>query len=445
MRKVLIVGGGTSGLQLAHGLLHHGYDVTVINGSSSQEIRSDKPSITQFTLPSALAHEQAAGLAMWEHIAPRITGATLHLHVPDGQTATMRSRFEAYGVSVDRRVKMADWLESFEDRGGKVVIHGITVTDLDYFFRMFELIILATGSGELGQLFDQGQSRSDQPPRRTVAQVILDEVPHTEHAQWHPVSAPVGCHPGYKPEPVLSDYAEVVSTPQVRAILSPVLIDSGPQHVLQLMGPVGGEMDAWPDRPNSQELVALMKNLLHKHAPGLADRVAKASLLNDQDASLHRYNPHVRTPVATLPSGGLVLGMADAVVSTDDPIAAQANNVSSASANHYLSRILAHGNAEFDREWMTQTFTGHWSGSPTEEYPLAGMGQAATGLSQVLDRIWSPEAPAHLSEVLGAATKYQKIADRFLGDLDDPRRYAQWLYDPDTARAALSQAAAIQG
>src|SRR5690625_6742732 len=76
MRKVLIVGGGTSGLQLAHGLLHHGYDVTVINGSSSQEIRSDKPSITQFTLPSALAHEQAAGLAMWEHIAPRITGAT---------------------------------------------------------------------------------------------------------------------------------------------------------------------------------------------------------------------------------------------------------------------------------------------------------------------------------------------------------------------------------
>src|SRR5699024_12544651 len=46
---------------------------------------------------------------------------------------------------------------------------------------------------------------------RTVAQVILDEVPHTEHAQWHPVSAPVGCHPGYKPEPVLSDYAEVAA------------------------------------------------------------------------------------------------------------------------------------------------------------------------------------------------------------------------------------------
>ena len=440
MRKILIVGAGTSGLQLAHGLLHHGYDVTVINGSSSQEIRTSLPSITQFALPTALAHEQTAGLAMWEHLAPRISGTTLHLYPPDSAPTTMESAFDTYGVSVDRRVRIADWLEFFEDQGGKAIIHGVTVSDLDYFTRMFELVILAVGHGELGQLFDQDTQEPSTRPRR-VAQAIVEGVPHTPYAQWHIVDPPPDARPGAMFEPVVSDYAEVASAPQVRAILSPVLVDSGPHHVLQLVGSPGGHMETWPDRPGPQETWRLMRNLLDTHAPHLALRLEKASLLEDTDAGVHTYDPHVRTPVATLPSGGLVLGMADAVISTDDPIAAQANNVSSASANHYLSRILAHGSAEFDREWMTQTFTGLWNGSPTQEFPFAGMGQAAVGLSQVLDQIWSPTAPDHLGEVLDTATKQQRIADRFLGDLDDPRRYAQWLYDPESALDFLAKCA----
>lgn len=185
-----------------------------------------------------------------------------------------------------------------------------------------------------------------------------------------------------------------------------------------------------------------MKAVLRSHAPRLAERVADAELLDDEDTSAHSYTPHVRNPVGVLPSGGLVLGMADAVVSTDDPIAAQAANVSMASANHYLSRILAHGSAKFDRAWMTQTFTGFWSGIPNGEYPLAGMGQAAAGLTQILDQIWSPEAPAHLAQVLGAAVTHQQVADRFIGDLDDPRRYAEWLYDAESARRFLTEVTA---
>ncbi|MCK9872381.1 NAD-binding protein [Nocardiopsis dassonvillei] len=38
MRKILIVGAGTFGLQLAHGLVRFDYDVTVVNGSSSEEM-----------------------------------------------------------------------------------------------------------------------------------------------------------------------------------------------------------------------------------------------------------------------------------------------------------------------------------------------------------------------------------------------------------------------
>lgn len=437
MTKILVVGASPAGLLLAHGLLDHSYDVTLINGASSREIRDSNPAITHFTLPTALAHEQVAGLSMWEHVAPRISGTRVHLHPSGAPAMTVESAFPAYGVSVDRRVKSADWLEYAEDRGAKVVISGITVSDLDYFSRMYDLIILATGYGELGALLDPFVSERV-PARRVVAQAIVEGVAGTDHAGRHVVDPPPGAPPGYLPEPVPSDYADVASTPETRAILSPVLVDSGPQHVLQLMGSLGGPMDAWPDRPAREELWHLMKSLTHQYAPTLHDRIENAApVLDQQDVSLHSYTPHVRKAVGTLPSGGHVLGIADAVVSTDDPVAAQAQNMALASASHYLSRIIAHRGNTFSPEWMTETFEDLWRGIPNPEFPFAGMGQAITGLSEVLDLIWSPNAPSHLTEVLGTAAGHQQVADRFIGGLDDPRSYG-WLHDPHTARDYLA-------
>ena len=437
MTNILIVGASPAGLLLAHGLLDHGYDVTLITAASSGEIRGGDPSITHFTLPKALAHEQVSGLAMWEHLAPRISGARVHLHPPGASPMTVESAFATYGVSVDRRVKSADWLEYAEDRGAKVVITGITVSDLEFFSRMYDLMILATGYGELGALFAP-VSNAPVPARRAVAQAILTGVADTDAADQHVVGPPPGAPPGYLPEPVRSDHAEVASSPEIRAILSPVLVDSGPQHVLQLMGSPGGPMDAWPDRPGREEIWRRMSELTRQHAPALFERLEDAGPVPEQqDVSLHSYAPHVRNPVGHLPSGGLVLGMAEAVVATDDPVAAQAQNMAIASASHYLSRILAHTGGTFSAAWMSETFEGLWQGAPTPEFPFAGMGQAITGLSEVLDLIWAPEAPPHLAEVLGAATRDQRVADRFIGGLDDPRSYT-WLQDPHAAKDYLS-------
>ncbi|MBE2997202.1 hypothetical protein IDM40_00585 [Nocardiopsis sp. HNM0947] len=437
MTKILIVGASPAGLLLAHGLLDHSYDVTLINAASSHDIRySHRPAITHFTLPTALAHEQVSGLAMWEHLAPRISGARVHLHPPGASAMTVESAFATYGVSVDRRVKSADWLEFAEDRGAKVVISGITISDLEFFWRMYDLVILATGHGELSALFAPA-SNAPVPARRAVAQAILTGVAETEAADRHVVGPPPGAPPGYLPEPVVSDHAEVASSPEIRAILSPVLVDSGPQHVLQLMGSSGGPMDAWPERPGRDDIWRRMAELTRQHAPALFERIEDAGPVPEQqDVSLHSYAPHVRNPVGHLPSGGLVLGMAEAVIATDDPVAAQAQNMAIASASHYLSRILAHTGA-FSPAWMTETFEGLWQGTPCPEFPFAGMGRAITGLSEVLDLIWAPEAPPHLAEVLGAATHDQRVADRFVGGLDDPRSYA-WLQDPHTAKDYLS-------
>src|SRR5699024_5047042 len=117
--------------------LTHGYDVTVITGQSSMEIRAGKPSISQFTLPTALNYERHFDLDLWSALSPQIREQKVHLY-PGGERSLVSfsgrtGKNNDYIVSVDRRAKMADWLEYFEDRGGKVVIHGVTVTDLDYF------------------------------------------------------------------------------------------------------------------------------------------------------------------------------------------------------------------------------------------------------------------------------------------------------------------------
>ncbi|MDI5982977.1 NAD-binding protein, partial [Amycolatopsis magusensis] len=47
MRKILIVGAGQSGLQLALGLQGHGYEVTLISNRTPEEIRGGRVKSTQ--------------------------------------------------------------------------------------------------------------------------------------------------------------------------------------------------------------------------------------------------------------------------------------------------------------------------------------------------------------------------------------------------------------
>ena len=57
MRKIAIVGGGQSGLQLALGLLQGGYQVTVISNRTPEQIRKGRVTSSQFMFHDSLQND----------------------------------------------------------------------------------------------------------------------------------------------------------------------------------------------------------------------------------------------------------------------------------------------------------------------------------------------------------------------------------------------------
>jgi hypothetical protein len=126
--------------------------------------------------------------------------------------------------------------------------------------------------------------------------------------------------------------------------------------------------------------------------------------------------------VATLPSGALILGMADAVV-LNDPITGQGSNNAAKAARIYLAHILEHGNKPFDADFMQQTFDDYWA-----------YAQFVTGWTNAM--LQPP--PPHVLNILVAAQSKPKVGTAFVNGFDDPRTFFPWLADPGEAEKFIA-------
>ncbi len=91
MRKILIVGAGQSGLQLALGLQSRGYEVTLMSNRTADEIRSGRVMSTQCMFHTALQHERDYQLNFWESQAPKIEGLGVSVAAPDSSAPSTGS------------------------------------------------------------------------------------------------------------------------------------------------------------------------------------------------------------------------------------------------------------------------------------------------------------------------------------------------------------------
>ncbi|MEW1865546.1 styrene monooxygenase/indole monooxygenase family protein [Streptomyces sp. NPDC088194] len=407
MRSILIVGAGQAGLQLALGLQARGYRVTVMTNRTADEIRTGRVMSTQCMFAGSLAHEHDLDIDFWRQQAPDVAGLGVSVTAPDGTRAIdWLGRLDGTAQSVDQRVKMSGWLETFAERGGKVVVHGAAVSDLDYFARAYDLVLVAAGKGELVSMFGRDADRSpyDAPQRALAVAYVHGLGPRPEHPEVRAVRCNL--------VPGIGEFFVI-----------PALTTSGPCDILFWEALPGGPADVFAGVKDPAEHLRLTLDLMRRYVPWEHARAGGVELTDAGGTLSGRFAPTVRRPIGELPSGALTLGVADVVVA-NDPVTGQGSNNASRCAAIYLERITAHGDRPFDRAWMQATFDRYW--------------EAAAPVTKWTNAMLAPP-PEHVLGLIGAAGELQPVADRFANGFDNPADFEEWFYDPELAQGYLAR------
>jgi len=405
VKRVAIVGAGQSGLQLAHGLLAAGYEVTLFSDQSADEIREGRVRSSQCMFDSALEIERDLHLNDWEQQGPKVEG--ISFTVPDGiggSSIDWAARLDNFAQSVDQRLKIPRWLAQFQSRGGKLRIKAAGREDLAACARIHELVIVASGKGALGQLFERDPTRS--PFSQAQRALALTYV--TGMQARAPYSAVC-----FNLIPNVGEY-----------FVFPALTTSGPCEIMVFEGVRGGPMDCWSEDFSPAEHLARSKELLETFLPWEAARCRNIELTDENGILSGCVVPTVRKPVAMV-AAVPILGMADAVV-LNDPITGQGSNNAARCAEIYLEAILERGNGAADAEWMQQTFDRYWSGY-------------AKWVTEWTNLLLKP--PAHVLRLLDCAGKNPAIASACVNGFDDPRTLFPWFMEPAEADKFIQQEA----
>jgi hypothetical protein len=404
MRNITIVGAGQSGLQLGLGLLQKGYRVRLVSNRTAEDFAGGKVMSSQFMFNDALQAERDLGLNFWEKQCPYTEALGVTIGGPDGNKAVdWVYTLDKPGQAVDQRVKYPGWMKKFQESGGELIIREASVADLEHYARSSDLVIVAGGKGDITKLFERDASRSpfDQPQRALALTYVTGLVP----------SSPTRV--AFNIAPTVGEY-----------FVFPALTITGPCEIMVFEGIPGGPMDCWNDVKTPEQHLARSLEILQKFYPWEAERSKNAKLTDANGILSGRFAPTVRKPVAQLPSGALVLGMADAVV-LNDPITGQGSNNAAKCARAYLKRILDNGAKPFDKAWMQQTFDEYWN-----------YAQFVTGWTNAM--LQPP--PPHVINLLVAMQSKPKIGKAFVNGFDDARTLFPWLADPAEAEKFIQAA-----
>jgi hypothetical protein len=406
MRRIAIVGGGQSGLQLALGLLQNQYEVTVISNRTPEQIFQGRVTSSQFMFHNSLQNERDLGINLWEKECPNTDGISFSIPGPDGSRALYwEARLDHYGQSLDQRVKFSGWMKEFAKRGGNLVIQDAGLQDLDGYAKDHDLLLVAAGKGEINRLFERDAEKSpfDKPMRALALTYVKGMTPR------QPFTAVA-----FNLIPGVGEY-----------FVFPALTTSGACEIMVFEGVPGGPMDCWSDVQNPAQHLQRSKEILQKLLPWEAERCHNLSLTDDNGILVGRFAPTVRKPICKLPSGALALGMAD-VVATNDPITGQGSNTASKAAAIYLRRILERGNKPFDAAWMQQTFDAFW------DY--------AQWVVRWTNSLLTPPPPQVL-QLMGAASQIPQLASKIANAFNNPPDYAPWWFDAGEAERLIKKLA----
>lgn len=406
MRRIAIVGAGQSGLQLGLGLLDAGYGVTIASNRTAQEIHDGPILSSQVMFDPPLQTERDQGLNFWDHECPWMPVLGVSAPGPDGgKLIDWACALDKPCQSLDQRVKFPRWMNEFEQRGGELQIREAGLSDLESYADSHDLVLVASGKGEIGSLFRRNPSRSpfDKPQRRLTLMFVKGMKRHPE-----------GVSGGLVVVPGFGEY-----------LYFHALTTTGECDIMLFEAVPGGPLDAFGGLTTPAEHLEKSKAVLSVFVPWEAARCNDIEPTDARALLKGAFPPTVKHPVGTLPSGRHVLGIGDAVV-LNDPVTGRGANSAAVAASVYLRRILERGDAPFDPQWMDSTFE--------EFYDWAQWGVRFTNV-----QLQVPPAD-HIVQILMAGQHTPAIRKAFVEAFNEPRTAFPWIENLNAAESFIRTA-----
>jgi 2-polyprenyl-6-methoxyphenol hydroxylase-like FAD-dependent oxidoreductase len=407
MANIGIVGAGIAGLHLGLYLAERGIIPTIYTSHSPEQVRQSRlPSITAL-FGTARAADRRLGVAHWDESGP--SAHRVDFSVDGMPELSFSGRLTAPAGFVDMRMYLPRLMEDFEQRGGRLVVSGaVTAEDLARIADAHDLAVVATGRGELGNVFARIPERSPYttPQRRLFAGLFRG------------LRFPGEIGLAFR---IVPGHGEIFECQ--------FLTFEGPVSSILIEAIPGGALESITQpRPDGdlRAVEAAVLDLLRVHAPDVHARVDTSAfgLVGPLDHLQGAVLPVARRAYASLGRGRFAMALGDAHV-THDPVAGQGGNAASRAAWAF-GEMLANRIVE---------------GRPLDESFCAAAEDRLWGLVRPVTE-WTnaflQPPPPHIMLLLAAAAKSQAVADTFVSNFDDPSRQWQICHTPDAVQSFLA-------
>ncbi|MFC0450351.1 styrene monooxygenase subunit StyA [Rhodococcus jostii] len=390
-KRIAIVGAGTAGLHLGLYLNEKGIDATIFTDRRPEEYANVRLLNTVAHHSVTTVREDALGVNHWPNDG--YFGHYYYVGIP-GMPIRFYGDLAKPSRAVDYRILLPTLMQDFLDRGGRIEYRDVGVDDLTDLSDAYDLVVVGTGKGGLGQKFARDEQSSPfADPQRQLC---------------------VGLFKGIA-EPETRAVTFCISPGAGEMIEIPTVSFNGHSTALVFENHIGGDLEIlaktrYEDDP--QAFRQLMIDKLRKHYPITAERldedefdVANSHL----DILQGGVTPAVRHGHIKLDNGKLAVLLGDAHA-TVDPVLGQGGNMAS-----YAAHVL--GEEITNSEVFDELFC---------ERVDARRANRVLGATRWTNFMLTNlrELPNDFVEFLGRVAMDRQLADRFTDNFNYPE--TQW-------------------
>lgn len=406
-KRIAIVGAGTAGLQLGLYLQAKGVQSTIITDKRPEDYPNIRLLNTVAHHAVTIARENELGVNHWPDAG--YFGHYYYVGIPSMPVEFYGALPTGPSRAVDYRIYLPTLMQDYVERGGKIEYRDIGVSDLNDLSEDYDLVVVGTGKGGLGQLFarDEQSSPFREPQRQLCVGLFKGIAPAEIRAVTFCIAPGAG---------------EMIEIPTVTF--------GGDATALVFENHIGGDMEIlahtrYEDDP--QAFRDLMLDKLRTYYPITARRINEDEFdvaNSPLDILQGAVVPAVRHGHIQLANGKTVALLGDAHA-TVDPVLGQGGNMASYAAHVMGKEIVA---AEvFDDRFFEEV-----------DARRAGRVLGATRWTNYMLKNLR-ELPNELIEFLGAIALDQTLSDKFTDNFNRPE--AQWdiFASPETMKSWVEE------